>query len=176
MSIDTHIRQLEASGQAIAALLAGVGDADSRWRPADPSNAWSILEIAAHLLDEERRDFRPRLERTLADPAAEWEPIDPERWAREAGYHERPLPEVVADFARERDQSLAWLRSLGAPDALEAPGWKRAHRFMEWDFSAEQILGAWAAHDVLHLRQLAKRLYQLARERQGETIRYAGDL
>lgn len=170
MSIDTHIRQLEASGRAIEALLAGVADADSRWRPAEPVNAWSILEIAAHLLDEERRDFRPRLERTLADPDREWEPIDPERWAREEGYHDRALPEVVADFARERDQSLAWLRSLNSAD------WTVSHRFMEWDFSAGQILGAWAAHDVLHIRQLAKRLYQLGCDRQGETTRYAGDL
>ncbi len=124
-----------------------------------PSAAeWSVLEIACHLVDEEREDFRARLESTLADPDAAWAPIDPEGWVAARGYAKRDLTAVTKDFVRERARSVAWLRGLGDVD------WERTHRRPGLGtLRAGDVLASWVAHDALHLKQLAKRMHQRCR-------------
>ena len=154
---------------SLSALLDGLAEADARWRPA--SGAWSILEIVRHLGDEEVDDFRARVRSTLEDPARDWAPIDPEGWARDRRYNEDDLGEALARFARERADSIAWLRSLDGVDyarAFEHP------RF--GPIAAGDLLTSWAAHDALHLRQITKRLHELAlRDSGGFSAAYAGD-
>ena len=53
------IESLARGGKAFEALLGGVSDDLAGWKPG-PSD-WSLLEIACHMLDEEREDFRARL-------------------------------------------------------------------------------------------------------------------
>jgi hypothetical protein len=162
------IGRLERFGEALPVVVAGVPREDAAWKP--PSGAWSILEIVCHLVDEEVRDFRARVRMTLEDPAAEWARIHPSQWALEEGYNGRELSGSVARFAAERRESIRWLRSLDAPD------WRRAHVHPEaGPLSAGMLLGAWAAHDALHLRQIAKRMYELSARDSGESVRYAGE-
>ncbi len=163
------VDRLERFPAALRAAVAVVGPDDLRWRPA-PEH-WSILEIACHLLDEEREDFRPRIRSTLEDPAKAWPPLDLERVAERRGYQSRDIAATLRDFENERAASVAWLRSLGAADwsaAFEHPKFGPLH--------AGMLLASWAAHDALHLRQIAKRLHNLA-ERDGASygVRYAGD-
>ena len=44
----------------IQAVLAGVDAEQARWKP--DADSWSILEVVCHLVDEEREDFRTRLD------------------------------------------------------------------------------------------------------------------
>ena len=60
----------------ISSLVKDVSEAQARWKP-DPQ-AWSILEVINHLYDEEREDFRQRLDLTLHQPDQPWPPNDPE--------------------------------------------------------------------------------------------------
>jgi hypothetical protein len=156
---------------SLRALLTNLPTADARWRP--PSGAWSILEILCHLCDEEVDDFRTRVESTLRDPAAAWNPIDPEGAARERRYNEQDPGAALARFEAERAKSIAWLRSLRSPD------WTRAHTHAKIGFplSAADLLASWAAHDALHIRQIAKRLYELAQRDGGPgvSVKYAGE-
>ncbi len=163
------ICRLELLPAALPNLLSGVPDADAKWKPA--TGAWSILEIVNHLLDEEVLDFRARLDCTLSEPQKDWPKIDPEGWARDRKYNDRDLAASVSQFIAERGNSLQWLRWLRSPD------WERAYRHPQFGpISAAALLGAWAAHDALHLRQIAKRLYELsARDAAPHPIRYAGD-
>jgi Protein of unknown function (DUF664). len=162
------IESLERFGTMLPDVLRDVGQDDARWKPAD--GAWSILEIVCHLADEELYDFRERVRLTLNDPTASWPPIDPEGWAVERQYNERELSEAVAKFRSLRSESIAWLRSLQNPD------WTRTHRASFGDLHAGDLLAAWAAHDCLHLRQVAKRLFEIAARDAGEyTTRYAGE-
>ena len=142
---------------------------DSRWKPVD--GAWSILEVVCHLADEEELDFRKRAELTLADPRQPWPPIDPEGWAVERHYNDGILNEAVQRFGRLRAESTMWLRSLDNPD------WNRAYDHPRFGaFRAGDMLAAWVAHDYLHLRQISKRMYQLAERDAGEySTRYAGE-
>ena len=61
--------------------------------------------------------------------------------------------------------------------ALKDPDWSRFKEHPRFGpMIAGDLLAAWCAHDALHLRQLARRLHQLAqRDAAGGTIRYAGD-
>ena len=141
--------RLQTSGNILLELFAGVGDAEAQWRPAP--DRWSMLEVLVHLGDEEREDFRPRISSILEDPAREWPPIDPEGWVVERRYNERDLAEALDGFRQERAASLEWLRGLGEPD------WDRAHEHPSMGvLRAGDLLAAWAAHDDLHIRQIAQ--------------------
>lgn len=145
---------------------------DTRWRP--DASSWSALEIVCHLADEEAEDFRTRTLMTLGSPGASWPPIDPEGWAGAREYRSRDLEAELDRFCRERRESVRLLRGLGQVD------WSATHTHPKHgDFTAASMLASWAAHDALHLRQLAKRLHQLATRDLGELggdggTRYAG--
>jgi hypothetical protein len=169
MNVPRLISMLERFGHTLPVLVADLPDDDARWKPAD--GAWSILEIVCHLADEEVSDFRTRLRLTLESPETQWPPIDPPAWAIERRYNKQDLAVTTERFVRERQASGQWLRSLSAFDG------DIAHVHPKFGaISAGQLLASWVAHDALHLRQIAKRLHQLAAEhgRPFDTA-YAGD-
>jgi hypothetical protein len=163
------ISRLELLPSVLPPLLTMIPEEDARWKPA--SGNWSILEIVNHLLDEETRDFRARLESTLCDPAGPWPAIDPEQWAIEGRYNERNLTESISRLVAERGNTLQWLRWLREPD------WSLAYQHPTLGpLTAGSLLASWAAHDALHLRQLAKRLYEMSARDAGEhSVAYAGE-
>lgn len=155
MNTQAIINRLERMQAALPALVAGVPEDEARWKP--PSGAWSILEIVRHVLDEETLDFRLRVRMTLESPEQAWPPIDPEGWARAKRYNEGDLQAAAAAFAAARRESVTWLRSLRDPD------WSRAYQHPNFGpMHAGMLLASWAAHDALHVRQIAKRMYELA--------------
>lgn len=163
------IARLERGARSIVTVVDGISDGDARWKPAD--EAWSILEIIRHLGDEEVDDFRTRVRMTLLAPDQDWPPIDPEGWSLQRDYNHADLHEAISRFTREREASVKWLTEI-APTA----DWKRARVHPQYGtFYAGQLLGAWVAHDALHLRQIAKRIYQLAERDCGHSVRYAGE-
>ena len=148
MQLAALIRSLEMGSEAIRAAVAGLSDDEARRPPAE--GKWPVVSILSHLADEERDDFCRRVRATLEDPSAPWPSSDPEGWARERNYAARSLAPVLADFQRERAASIAWLRSLHHAD------WQRTHVHPKLGpLRAGDLLAAWAAHDLLHLRQLA---------------------
>ena len=149
MNPDALIQQMSLNARRIHSLVSGVSAAQAAWKPNPDS--WSILEVINHLSDEERLDFRVRLNLILHNPERDWPPIDPPRWVVERRYNQRRLEPCLANFLKERQGSLAWLRGLGRVDwqqGIPAP----------WGglFRAGDMLAAWAAHDLLHLRQLVE--------------------
>jgi hypothetical protein len=169
MHLAWAIQQLGAHSTSITQLCVALSEADARIKP-DP-RSWSILEVINHLYDEEREDFRQRLDLTLHQPGSDWPPIDPEGWAASRAYQQRDLQQSIANFAAERQRSLAWLQALHNPD------WSRSHtRPSGFVMCAGDLLSAWVAHDVLHLRQLVELRYHLVtRHAQPYAVEYAGD-
>ncbi len=148
------IASLEHLGAALPLAVAGLDAGDARWR--GPGGEWSVLEIVTHLADEEVEDFRTRVAMTLRDPDAQWPPIDPEGAAVERRYNDGNLAVATDRFVTERRGSIGWLRGLRDPD------WGRTYTHASLGpIRAGDILASWAAHDALHLRQIAKRRYQL---------------
>lgn len=162
------IEALDRFGRLLPAAVGGVDPDDMRWRP--PGGGWSILEIVHHLLDEEVEDFRARLDSTLHDPGRPWPGIDPEGAAAERRYNDQNPESILGRFVEERTASVEWLRHLLNPD------WEKTYEHPKiGPLRAGDLLVSWTAHDALHLRQIAKRLFQLAqRDGKGYDTSYAG--
>ena len=57
---------LARNAETIHRMVNGVSDEQARWKPTPED--WSILEVINHLYDEEREDFRTRIDYTLHRP------------------------------------------------------------------------------------------------------------
>jgi hypothetical protein len=148
MELDRFLTQMADDAQRVRALVEGISDEQARWRP-DPES-WSILEVVNHLLDEEREDFRVLLDLALHRLDEERPRIDPGAWVTERGYNERDLEESLQGFLAAREESLAWLRGLSAPD------WEAVYQAPWGPIRAGDVFAAWVAHDLLHMRQLVE--------------------
>jgi hypothetical protein len=162
------MRQLEGNSERIEALARGVTQEEASWKPNPES--WSMLEVVNHLYDEEREDFRVRLNIILHHPNDQWPPIDPQGWVVERKYNQRELAESIENFVKEREASLEWLRGLGEPD------WDTQYTSPFGSMKAIDMFGAWVTHDQLHMRQLVE-LHRRYTEQQAKpfSLAYAGD-
>ena len=148
MDIPYFITSLQLSGQKIKAALEGVTQEQVIWKP-EPKK-WSILEVVSHLYDEERDDFRKLIYHVLHSPDEEWPLVEPEQWAADREYNKNDYTNTLENFLRERAESLGWLEQLTSPD------WTQVHHHpTEGKLTAADFLAAWAAHDYLHLTQIA---------------------
>ncbi len=150
MELGYFMARLRHNLDVIRTLLGGVDPEQARWKPTPQQ--WSILEILAHLVDEEREDFPARIAATLEGRT--WSGIDPEGWVRERHYNSQDLQETLQGFVKEREKSLSWLESLKDPD------WETAHEHPRGKLKAGDLLASWLAHDYLHIRQLTQRHFQ----------------
>jgi hypothetical protein len=168
MELIFAINRLSANTLAIAALVRSAADTQARWKPAPES--WSILEVIGHLYDEEREDFRQRVDCLLHRPEADFPPIDPQGWVTARAYNQRAPRAALEAFLEERDRSLQWLRTLDDANWASA----KAHPAGGM-LTAGDMLAAWVAHDHLHLRQLNELHWQyLATQVQSFSLEYAG--
>ena len=148
MNIERLASWMAENAVRIRALVHGISEHQARWRP-DPAS-WSILEVVNHLLDEERGDFRVRLDYVLYRPGETWPGIDPAGWVTERKYNQRDVEPSLEVFLSEREASLGWLRGLSAPD------WDATYAAPFGQITAGDLLASWVAHDLLHIRQLVE--------------------
>jgi uncharacterized damage-inducible protein DinB len=141
-------RRLLRGRDIIVALCADLEDADWRWRPAP--GKWSLLEVVNHLADEERDDFRKRLDLLLHHAGTTWPPIDPQSWVEQRHYNDQDPQESLQRFRQERDDSLLWLGNLGAVD------WLATYDHPSGPMRAGDLLLSWMIHDDLHARQMMR--------------------
>jgi uncharacterized damage-inducible protein DinB len=155
MDIHSANQQLKQQGQAILALAGELTLEQARWKP--DADSWSVLEVMNHLVDEEVLDFRRHLDH-------------PQGWVTSKHYNERQLDETLIAFEAEREKSLAWLQTLTDPD------WDSAVPMPWGHLNAGDMLAAWLAHDLLHLRQLIELRYALtSEESKPYRVEYAGE-
>lgn len=168
MDLPTYLPVLAQNALRIRALVEGVDDEAGRWKPSP--EAWSILEVVNHLYDEERQDFRVRLDYILNRPGERWPPIDPQGWVSERQYNARDLGESLQNFLSEREASLRGLREVGDFE------WTAATETPFGRVTAGDMFAAWLAHDLLHMRQLIELLYASQRRRlEPFSVAYAGE-
>ena len=167
MNVNYFISGLEFSGKKIELFLKDISTEQAIWKP--QSDRWSVLEVVNHLADEEKDDFRKRLELTLFHPGTEWPGIDPVKWAKERKYNHRDLLQSVTSFKEERQISLKWLKTVGAADFA-----KFYQHPLIGKLTAGDLLASWLCHDYLHLRQLTTlQIEYLASLAKPHSTRYA---
>jgi len=151
MDISYFMQIMKANANRIQALVNGVSIEEARWKPGP--NSWSILEVINHLYDEEKEDFRVRLNIILHHSEQPWPPIDPGGWVSARHYNKRDLPASLDNFLEERQNSLEWLASLE-----ENVDWDKVYTTSFGSMRAGDMFTAWITHDHLHMRQLVELL------------------
>ena len=161
---------LAAQTDLIPGLVGDLSEVEVRWKPAP--DRWSVLEVVNHLLDEERHDFRVRLDILLHRPGDPWPEIRPMEWVTERRYNERELRTSLESFLSERRASLDWL------DSLESPDWDSGEE-APWGgvFHAGDMFAAWVFHGELHMQQLIRLRQDIVAARgRPYSVAYAGEL
>lgn len=167
ISIEDTIQSLSANAQSIGALVGATSEIQARYKPSPEE--WSILEQVNHLYDEERLDFRFRLNFILEGTKGECPPIDPPGWVVEHRYNERDLRESTDNFLKERKQSIDWLKTLDSFDP------QKSYTAKFGTITAGDMLYSWVMHDLLHLRQLADSYSRYHAEQvKPYSVQYAG--
>ena len=162
------VNELESNLTLIPHLLESVSETQQLWKPKPDS--WCLKEVICHMVDEEISDFRFRTRFILEHPNTTPPPFDPVRLVTEKRYMEQDFDKKIDEFQNERQDSLAWLKSLDQPD---------------WDASFEHIklgrmtagyyLNNWLAHDYLHIRQITKLKFDYLRKIGETDLDYAGN-
>ena len=168
MDLKALVSQMGKHAEVIQALVQDVSHEQARWKPI--ADDWSMLEVVNHLYDEEREDFRAHLDLILHRPDEPWPRIDPRGWVTARRYNERDPAQSLGDFLRAREESLAWLHGLSTPN------WQATYEAPFGEITAGDMMAAWAAHDLLHLRQLVELEWAYTVQLvQPYRVMYAGD-
>ena len=137
--------QLARHAMVFHALLHDLSVDEHRWRSAPEK--WCALEIISHLYDEEREDFRARLQHVLETPDQPMPKIDPVAWVAERKYMEQDFGTVLENFHQHP--------TVGP-------------------VSCELLLTNWVAHDLHHIRQLNNLRYAYLNAHTTVPLDYAG--
>lgn len=128
--------------------LEGVPD-DSLRRPEAPGK-WPLVAVAQHLADSELV-YGYRVHLTVGQDRPAIQGYDQDAWAANLRYDAVRLEDALADFEALRAMNLRLLRAL--PEA----GWERVGLHAErGEESVRQLTRLMAAHDLVHLRQIAR--------------------
>ncbi|MCF8265032.1 MAG: DinB family protein, partial [Melioribacteraceae bacterium] len=79
--------ELEKNKNSFSSLLRDVPADLIKWKSSPEK--WSLLEIVCHLCDEEKEDFRARLNHVLNTPDKVLPSIDPVGWVEKRNYFEQ---------------------------------------------------------------------------------------
>jgi hypothetical protein len=167
-----------AEAVAVLARTPAVLDALLRGLPGiwvrrnEGDGGWSAFEIVGHLIVGERTDWMVRARIILE--SGEARPFD--RFDRLAQFQEsqdRPLEELLDDFARLRSENLAALQALN----LQHEDLARRGTHPELGVvTLSELLATWAVHDLTHLHQLSRVMAHQYREAVGPWTAYLGVL
>ncbi|WP_286743597.1 DinB family protein [Roseivirga sp. UBA1976] len=164
---DWLINQLADNKEVFLSLLEKTPPHIFSWKP-EPGR-WNLLEIICHLADEEKHDFKYRIQVALDPNQFPFLPIDPEAWVTEKSYATQHFTQKLNEWAKEREQSVEWLRKLVPTD------WEAHLVHPEYgQMTARNILANWVAHDYIHLRQIIQLKRACLQNITGESLAYAG--
>ncbi|MFT4968755.1 MAG: hypothetical protein ACI9O4_000488 [Chitinophagales bacterium] len=79
--IESIMNELEANYKVFKPLLKSAPKTQINWK-LKPKN-WNMLEVVYHIRDEEREDFRLRIELLLEEASAPLSDSDPESWVED---------------------------------------------------------------------------------------------
>jgi hypothetical protein len=148
--LDDALPVLRRTPSVVRGLLA---DLPGVWIDASEGpGTWSPFDVVGHLIHGERTDWLPRIEHilrlgeTVAFPAFD-------REAMFTASRGRSMNELLDTFGRLRGDSLNRLAVL---DLTEADLSRRGQHPELGVVTMRQHLSTWVAHDLSHIRQIAR--------------------
>jgi hypothetical protein len=168
MDFDRIIQRLQSNKDVFAGLLRDRTEKEYLFKPSP--DQWCMLEVICHLVDEEKEDFRTRVDLVLANPKQELPKFNPINWVTERDYLGQNFNEKLEEFITERQASIDWLMSLQKPD------WTNTYNHPALGpMSAGLFLSNWLAHDYIHIRQINRLSYAYLQSLSEIDLAYAGN-
>jgi hypothetical protein len=110
---------------------------------------WSIREILAHLVENERFIMIARVARMVKEEHPTLVPHDEKRWHSQRNTSRDTLNELLHDLAVQRAASLNTLAFLSEHD------WSRtAYHPESGELTVQTWVEHWAEHDLAHIQQI----------------------
>ena len=163
-----RIERLLATPKTLAHLVVEATDAALDAEPAP--GEWPARVILAHLRDDEYLCMRPALERALAEDGPEIVLMDDAEWTARRNRTRDRKDHILADFALQRQASVAILRSLRDED------WARRLRHARYgEFTVSRLADIWLAHSEAHVSQLERALGETLAEVQARRAAWAAE-
>ena len=169
-SLSEAVAILTRTPATLSALLRGLPDI---WvRSNEGKDTWSAYDIVGHLIFGDRTDWMPRVRILLEH--GETRAFDPfDRFAQLKEPQDKPLDQLLDDFARLREESLAALEALNLGNHDFS---RRGKHPALGVVTLSQLLATWAVHDLNHLHQLARVMAHQYRDAVGPWSAYLGVL
>lgn len=140
------IERLAATPKTLAHLVA---EASEEALDRVQGTNWSARTILAHFRDDEYLCMRVAVERMLAEVRPNLTFIDGGEWEPERNRSRDRKDWLLADFALQRQASLAILRMMAPTD------WHRVGVTTDGrEITIERFVAAWVGHDAEHVAQL----------------------
>lgn len=142
------VEPLRALPHQLAEALKDATEPQLRYRPAP--GAWCIRELVGHLRDAaEVYDKRLYMMSTQTDPLLE--PYDQDAYARDHGYMERDVSEMLRELAEHRARTVQLLTSLVNWN------WARTGQHLEVGrVSIRQLVEHMVEHEADHLAEIRR--------------------
>ena len=151
------MRKLTQARRQLLAAVEGLTEEQMSW---STDQAWSIREILHHVGIGEQANVE-LAERALAGEPVSMDDFDMDAWNIEqvSRRADRPASEALQALHQVREKTLEALHDLPAEKlahTLEHPGWG--------EMTVEQLFRALGVHDLMHRRDILKRLEQFKAE------------
>jgi DinB superfamily len=147
--LKTHLDAAEKSPKEIAAVVLGLPEKTLRFKPSP--DKWCIWEMLGHLADMEIL-YAYRIRQMVADKDPVIAPIDQDAWAKNLGYLESPISELVALYGLNRHANVRLLRRLKAADLQKSA----RHPELDHRVTVVDYVGMMAKHGPNHLAQIER--------------------
>ena len=121
-------------------------------RVTEGGESWSAFDVVGHLVHGERADWIERARHILE--SGEERPFDPfDRFAQFRDSEGKTLAELLDELQALRTENLRTLRGMElTPEKLDLCG----HHPDFGSVTLRQLLATWVAHDLGHVRQIAR--------------------
>ena len=141
------IDRLAHTPSVLRALLDGVPQ-DALTAP--NAEGWSTRDVVAHLLIINDLGLDRRLHLIVAEDTPDVPDVNEHDSLAASGYRDRPLADLLDDFAAHRANTVEWMRTLG-PAGLERVG----NHEITGRVTVSDVVHHIAFHDLVHVAQIA---------------------
>jgi hypothetical protein len=148
--IKAHLDSLAAFPEVLKRQIQGLDDRALRYRSA--TEAWSVVEIAGHVMEVEAL-WAGRIRHMLAAEHPTLAPYDPAEAVRQQKFQDKQPGGILITFAERRAEHVEFLRGL-RPAQLARTG---VHP-TRGPISVADSIAILDAHDRLHSEQIAANL------------------
>ena len=148
--LKAHLDAAENSPKEIAAAVLGLPEKTLRYKPSP--DKWCIWEILGHLADMEIL-YAYRIRQMIADKDPVIAPIDQDDWAKNLGYLESPISELVALYGLNRHANVRLLRRQAkSADLLKSA----RHPELDHQVTVADYVRMMSKHGPNHLEQIER--------------------